>query len=132
MAIAFAFTSCKKNTELVKSQETNNAQAAQQPVTAAPLTAKFTVTVDNPTSIYENQSIQLNNQSTGAAGYSWDFGNDVKSTDKQPTISYPMHGYYTVTLTVWDAKGNTQKYTQDISILCLFANGIHTTQGANG
>lgn len=129
-----AITSCKKSTGDIKPQTSNapTSQAVAATTTPVPLTAKFTYMVQDPTNIFENQSIKFNNLSTGASTWVWEFGNATKSHDLQPTISYPWHGYYTVTLTVWDDKGNKQSYSQDISILCLFANGIHPPTGANG
>ncbi|MFT3911571.1 MAG: PKD domain-containing protein [Ferruginibacter sp.] len=127
-----AFASCKKNTQDIQSPKPG---AVQTPVTApvvVSLTAKFTFTVQDPTNIFENQSIKFNNLSTGAASCVWEFGNATKSHDMEPTMSYPMHGWYTVKLTVYDGKGNQQITTQDISILCLFANAVHPPQSAGG
>ena len=44
----------------------------------------------------------------------------------------PEHGYYTVKLTVFDDKGHSQSVTQDISILCLFAGGVHPAVPVGG
>ena len=123
------FASCKKNTQDLK--------PATDPVTptlAAPvsLAAKFSYTVQDPINIFEYQPITFQNLSTGATSCVWEFGNATKTQDKEPTMSYHMHGYYTVKLTVFDGKGNENSVTQDISILCLFANGIHPTPGAGG
>lgn len=123
------FASCKKNTQDIKpaSNPVISATTAPAPV---PLTAKFSYTVQDPINIFEYQPIKFQNLSTGAASCVWEFGNTTKTQAKEPTMSYPMHGYYTVKLTVFDGKGNKQSTTQDISILCLFANGIHVTPGA--
>jgi hypothetical protein len=110
--------SCKKSTEGLQSKTEN----VKPPETEA-LSAKFSITVQDPINIFENQSIKFNNASTGFKTCVWEFGNTTKTQQKEPTMSYPMHGYYTVQLTVFDDKGNSAGTTQDISILCLFANG---------
>ncbi|MEO6668528.1 MAG: PKD domain-containing protein [Ferruginibacter sp.] len=126
----FILASCKKAKEDIRPAD-NNVLGTQSPTaTAVPLTAKFTYTVQDPINIFENQAIKFSNQSTGASTWVWEFGNSTKSHDLEPAMSYPIHGYYTVTLSVWDDKGNKQSYSQDISVLCLFANGVHPPDGS--
>ena len=43
-------------------------------------------------------SIQINNNSTGAIGYSWDFGNNSSSAATNPLINYPISGTYSINL----------------------------------
>ncbi|MEO8768737.1 MAG: PKD domain-containing protein [Ferruginibacter sp.] len=129
-ASMFLLASCKKNTQDIK--PASDPVASPTTAAPAPLTAKFSYTVQDPINIFEHQPITFQNLSTGATSCVWEFGNATKTQDKEPTMSYNMHGYYTVKLTVFDGKGNEQSITQDISILCLFANGIHPTPGAGG
>ena len=124
-----SFGACKKATQDIKPASDSATDAV---VTPMPLTAKFTFTVQDPINIFENQVIKFNNLSTGASSYQWEFGNTIKSQEKEPSMSYQMHGYYTVKLTATDATGNIKTYTQDFSILCLFYSGVHPTPGAGG
>ena len=118
----FLMVSCKKETASNLNQETVKPQAT---ATDATLSARFSFETSDPISIFENQSIKFINLSSGYKTCVWEFGNTTKTQDKQPTISYPMHGYHTVKLTVIDDKGNKKTTTQDISILCLYYNGVH-------
>jgi PKD repeat protein len=51
--------------------------------------------------------------------YSWSFGDGTTSTLQNPTHSYSGNGTYNVTLTVVDECGNTNTYTQSISVFCI-------------
>jgi PKD repeat protein len=42
--------------------------------------------------------IQLNNLSTGATGYEWEFGNGSSSTEENPVTTYTMDGTYLIML----------------------------------
>jgi len=119
----FQFTSCKKNTDCIKPTQNPIVKTEE----TAPLNAKFAMTVHDPSNIFENQVIKFRNLSTGASSCVWEFGNTTKSQALDPEMSYPTHGYYTVKLTVFDGKGNSQSTSSDVSILCLFYNGIHTS-----
>jgi microbial collagenase len=48
--------------------------------------------------------------------YSWDFGDDTTSTEKNPTHVYKKAGNYTVTLTVTDDQGLSSKEFKQINI----------------
>jgi len=64
------------------------------------LSADFTA---NPTSVYTGNPVQFTDQSTGnPSSWSWNFGNGVTSTAQNPIYAYPVHGTYTVSLTVGD------------------------------
>jgi len=88
------------------------------------LDAKFSIVVNDPVNIFEQQSIRFVNESTGYNLCSWQFGNNTKSQEVNPERSYPYHGIYTVTLTVFDDKGNRSAYSKDLSILCNFGGGV--------
>ncbi|OGN89747.1 MAG: hypothetical protein A2158_04445 [Chloroflexi bacterium RBG_13_46_14] len=72
---------------------------------------------DKRTGIREGESIRFTLQgvSGGIAPYSylWDFGDGETSTDENPTHSYDSSGYYTVSLTVTDDRGNTDTQTRE-------------------
>jgi gliding motility-associated-like protein len=64
-----------------------------------PPDAAFTITTlnGNPTG-----RIQLNNYSTGADAYQWDFGNGQTSAEENPTVSYTQDGDYLIRLVALD------------------------------
>lgn len=49
------------------------------------------------------QTVNFTNTSTGATGYSWNFGNGSSSTAVSPTTTYTVAGTYTVTLVATDS-----------------------------
>lgn len=106
--------SCSKNEEV---------KLVTEPA-AETLNAKFSIVANDPLNIFESQTIRFVNESTGYNLCSWQFGNNTKSPEINPEKSYPYHGVYTVTLTVYDDKGNRSTYTKDVSILCNFGAGI--------
>jgi subtilisin family serine protease len=59
-------------------------------------------------------------QSTDAGGtinsWSWNFGNGVTSTVRNPSYSYPSAGTYTVTLTVRDNLGTSSTKSQTVTV----------------
>ena len=64
--------------------------------------------------------INFSNLSTGTfAGtdYSWDFGDGNTSTDQNPTHTYSQGGSFTITLTVSNAAGCTDTYSETITVL---------------
>ena len=131
--------SCKKAASDIKATGPANATTTGSTATGTStstqrLVARFSYSAPDPINIFEYQPVTFTNESMGAVSCVWEFGNAKKSSDKDPVISYPWHGYYTVKLTVFDAHGNSQSVTHDVSILCLYANGVHPTGGtsANG
>jgi PKD repeat protein len=88
--------------------------------------AKFSITVSDTNNIFENQAIIFKNESIGFTRCKWEFGNKVQSQAINPTHDYPLHGYYTVILTIWDESGQTSSATRDIPILCNFSPGNNT------
>jgi PKD repeat protein len=56
-------------------------------------------------------SIQFTSTSTGAVSYFWDLGNGNSSTLANPSNLYTTPGYYTITLTAYDANGNSNVAT---------------------
>lgn len=70
------------------------------------LVASFTLSA---TKVSIGDDIKITNTSTSKAGiasYSFNFGNNIISTEKEPKLYYPRHGEYNVTLTIKDVNGN--------------------------
>jgi YVTN family beta-propeller protein len=72
----------------------------------------------NVTSGYVPLSVQFNDSSENATNLSWDFGDAVNSTEKNPIHTYSTPGNYTVNLTASNAKGTNSKLAT-INILRL-------------
>ncbi len=72
---------------------------------------------DKRAGIREGERVQFNLQRVtgGIAPYSylWEFGDGETSTDENPSHSYDDSGYYTVSLTVTDDRGNTDTQVRD-------------------
>ena len=91
ITIAFCtfLTSCKKE----------NNQNCDKTETTAKFDIVSTANSEGTAIVFKN------NSSSNATTYLWDFGNGKTSTLKEPTIVYPKHGNYTITLTVTNDKG---------------------------
>ena len=63
------------------------------------ITATFT---PNPLTGFAPLTVNFTNLSTGATSYSWDFGNGLTSTDKNPTTIFGIGGTYSVILTAYE------------------------------
>ena len=63
-----------------------------------------------------NNVVQFANNSTAASNYEWFFGDDVESTEENPSHTYEADGAYTVTLVAHNACGNDTS-TQTLIIL---------------
>jgi len=74
-------------------------------------------TADKRRGIREGERVQFTLQgvSGGIAPYSylWEFGDGETSTDENPSHSYDDSGYYTVSLTVTDDRGNTDTQVRE-------------------
>ena len=101
------FTACSKKDSSV-----------DETTVAAPLSAGFTV--DNQNDVKEGTGIQFRNASVSGSTYKWDFGNGMKSTEKEPIFTYPACGTYNVQLFVTDAKGNTTSVSRELVVNCIF------------
>ncbi|MFT2692119.1 PKD domain-containing protein [Clavibacter zhangzhiyongii] len=55
-------------------------------------------------------------------GYDWDFGDDVRASGAQQSHTYAAAGTYTVTLTVTDDRGTTNRTQQEITVKAAPAN----------
>ena len=61
-------------------------------------------------------TLTLDNQTTGATGYTWDFGDGMGSSLEEPTHTYSADGVYLVTLYAKNACG-TDTFTQTVLVL---------------
>ncbi len=68
------------------------------------------------TFVADGMTVTFTNASTGATAYMWDFGDEVTSTEQNPTHEYAAAGEYTVTLTVSDAAGATAKKEATLNV----------------
>ncbi|UCF11871.1 MAG: PKD domain-containing protein [Thermoplasmatales archaeon] len=88
-----------------------------EPITEKPF-ADFTFSPTNPTT---QDIIQITDTSTDPDGHittwSWNFGDQNTSAIQHPTKKYTDDGIYTITLTVTDNYGATDKKTRQITIL---------------
>ena len=88
------------------------------------------VTVLNPVSGFtiagsanacDTLSVALNNTSSNAISYSWNFGNGVTSTSVNPTVFYNSPGFYTISLQASNA-GCENTSTQDSAVIIYEAS----------
>lgn len=81
-----------------------------------PPTADFS---GSPTSGEVPLTVNFTNLSTGAASYSWDFGDTGSSTQANPSHTYTETGNYTVTLTATNSCGSdVETKTNYITVTC--------------
>jgi PKD repeat protein len=122
------FSSCQKMSSDTLAQDTPATGTPSGSITPSapdePFSARFTFSAPDINNIFENQQIKFEPKAPGVVQYAWKFDNNVKSSEKSPAFSFPMHGNHTVMLTVTDKDGNTATSTQPIYILCNFG-GSH-------
>ncbi len=83
---------------------------------SGPPTANFN---GSPTSGEVPLAVNFTNLSTGAASYSWDFGDTGSSTQANPSHTYTEAGTYTVTLTAINSCGSdVETKTDYITVTC--------------
>lgn len=111
---------------LISSIITSNGQLLQAP-TAAP-TANF---IAGNTFICAGSSIQLQNSSSDATTYVWNFvgGSPATSTDIHPSVSYSTSGSYTVEL-IANGPGGADTTTQVLDIQVEQVNNAQFTTSA--
>ena len=83
-------------------------------VTAYPLPGADFV-IDQPSVCLTTGAASFTNLSTGAVGYSWDFGNGQSSVLTNPSLNYTSAGTYTVTLTATNQYGCISSLQRDLS-----------------
>ncbi|MCC6582595.1 MAG: PKD domain-containing protein [Chitinophagales bacterium] len=106
--ITIGFSACKKAQDIVASPH-----------------ASFSTNLPDDYRPLENDQIKLTNTSSENTTYFWDFGNGITSTEKSPSISYKMHGSYTIKLVVTNSNGIRSSTTKNLIILCSFVGGTH-------
>jgi PKD repeat protein len=79
-----------------------------------------TVCVGEPIAAFTSSSVNLvatfTNNSTGAVGYMWDFGDSQTSTSGSPVHTYGTTGMYFVCLTAWNECGDTASICDSVFI----------------
>jgi len=87
-----------------------------------PPTVKFSVMLNDTvvTSAKENQTLVFNasasSDTSGIAGYLWDFGDGTNSTEEMPSHSFSSINTFAVKLTLTDTVGNSANYTYNLKI----------------
>lgn len=63
-------------------------------------------------------TLSFTDMSTGATGWSWDFGDSQTSSQQNPTHTYAANGMYTVCLSAWNDCGDTLEicHTQNVNV----------------
>ena len=73
----------------------------------------------NPTTLYEGNSVQFNNTTSGnyvSASWTFDSGSPATSTATSPTVTYNTHGTYDATLTIVNTNGCSASATEHITV----------------
>lgn len=73
----------------------------------------------NPTTLYEGNSVQLANTTSGnyvSASWTFDGGSPATSTATNPTVTYSTHGTYDATLTIVNTNGCSSSTTEQITV----------------
>lgn len=83
-------------------------------IVAIPPLASFTFERDIDSEV--DNTYNFTNLSEDAISYEWNFGNGVKSSEFEPTISYASNGIFNVTLTVVNEAGTSNMTSQEIVV----------------
>ena len=73
----------------------------------------------NPTTLYEGNSVQFNNTTSGnyvSASWTFDGGSPSTSTATNPSVTYNTHGTYDATLTIVNTNGCASSATEHITV----------------
>ena len=90
-----------------------------------PVNAEFTVT--SPWNLLDG-AIELENTSTGAAGYYWTFGNGDTSEESTPAYTYEESGVFSIQLTTFSTDGNcSDQTTVEIDVLLVSVDEMDWT-----
>ncbi len=138
LAICLAFSACEKASSDVVSGSVYTPTSGSGGSTGGPssggatgggttsgsgFSAVFSIDVNDIHNVYENNIVKFTSKGTGIVSYVWRLGDGRKSGDANPTITYPYHGNYTISLTVIAADGKTETFTKELSVLCNFFGG---------
>jgi hypothetical protein len=99
-------------------QVIKNVQVNGQTPIAATMTA-------NTNTAEVDETITLNNTTTGATNQTWDMGNSVQFSTPMVNYSYPAEGVYTVTLSTINADGCAATTTQTITVTQKTATSLN-------
>jgi PKD repeat protein len=125
LAFTMLVSSCKKDSNLAPDKSTTGStgNAVIKPIAFFRIANRV-----NDDMVVEGSILDIDNRSSGADFYYWDFGNGVGSADKNPgNISFnPCGRTYTITLTVQNKAGDLATYSHTYNILC---NGSHPYTG---
>ena len=80
------------------------------------LSASFTFSPSNPTTLSNTQFTASASGGTAPYTYNWDFGDGTTGTGASASHSYLLPGTYTVTLTVTDSSGLTAMATNTVTV----------------
>lgn len=77
--------------------------------------------------VINNLTVQLSDQSLNAETWYWEFGDGVTSTDQNPVYNYAAAGNYTICLTVTNDSCGSDSYCSEVTVCesnaSLMANG---------
>jgi PKD repeat protein len=106
-----------------------NPTSTQSQVTVTqPVTASFTAIPD----VSNPLSVAFSNTSTGAASFTWDFGDGIgTSTEANPTYVYGAANTYTVTLTAFAPDGTAQTASQIVTVTAPVAAAFTSAADPN-
>ena len=109
------FTNLALGNHSVKVKDSNNC-IRQTSITITNSTNDLVAYFEVPQSIFENETIQLNNLSNNALTYQWNFGDGNFSNEFNPSHSYSNAGIYTITLIASNGS-NISTYSLSVNVI---------------
>ena len=118
------------NSGTIAPNGTSQVSITKLPYISLPLNAEpfptFTYTVGNSSENVQGDKYTFSTDDFLTASYLWNFGDGTTSTLQNPVHAYATGGSKTVTLTKYDAYGNSESYSQTFTVNRL-ADQIGTT-----
>jgi PKD repeat protein len=121
LLVAAITISCNKGSD---GELTTGSGSAYPPPSAA-FSINNMVSSSGSNLVQEAKLLEINNTSNNGTSYAWDFGNGTVSTDRNPSFFYPLHGSYTLKLTVTNAAGQTATSSVNLTVWC--SRGLNHT-----
>jgi PKD repeat protein len=112
---------------LVVSACTKNNAGNSTPKSSADFSFDGSPSSDTVITVGTYDQILLDNQSSNASGYHWDFGNDSTSPVQNPVLWYANPGTYSITLTASDQNGHQSEKTKLVKVLNRYIRRISIT-----